>query len=204
MSDTSSINLASVAVMLEEFAATNEGVTAEVMPATSLGLDPAEVSVVHSVGEHSRVIVATDPTPNPLATQMVELIGAGLAPFEPATVDFGALPDPAAVVVMAGEAVIAVVFVSELAQQSTHEPSDSLVNIGVLRHVPLEVAAELGRARVTMEEILQYGPGSIIELDRAAGAPVDVVVNGSLVARGEVVVLGEEYGIRVTEILARR
>ena len=77
-----------------------------------------------------------------------------------------------------------------------------MLSIGVLRHVPLEVAAELGRAKVTMEEILQYGPGSIIELDRTAGSPVDVVVNGSMVA-GEVVVIGEEYGVRVTEILGR-
>ena len=80
---------------------------------------------------------------------------------------------------------------------------DGVLSIGVLRHVPLEVAAELGRAKVTMEEILQYGPGSIIELDRTAGSPVDVVVNGSMVARGEVVVIGEEYGVRVTEILGR-
>ena len=82
-------------------------------------------------------------------------------------------------------------------------PSDGVLSIGVLRQVPLEVAAELGRAKVTMEEILQYGPGSIIELDRTAGSPVDVVVNGSMVARGEVVVIGEEYGVRVTEILGR-
>ena len=60
-------------------------------------------------------------------------------------------------------------------------PSDGVLSIGVLRHVPLEVAAELGRAKVTMEEILRYGR-SIIELDRTAGSPVDVVVNGSMVA----------------------
>ena len=94
-------------------------------------------------------------------------------------------------------------FASEPQLTPNAGPSDGVLSIGVLRHVPLEVAAELGRAKVTMEEILQYGPGSIIELDRTAGSPVDVVVNGSMVARGEVVVIGEEYGVRVTEILGR-
>jgi len=99
---------------------------------------------------------------------------------------------------------VALIYVSEAGKYTQRSAGgDGLLGIGVLRHVPLEVAAELGRARITMEEILQYGPGSILELDRTAGSPVDVVVNGSMIARGEVVVLGEEYGIRITEILGR-
>ncbi|MEM9466965.1 MAG: flagellar motor switch protein FliN [Actinomycetota bacterium] len=78
-----------------------------------------------------------------------------------------------------------------------------LITLGMLREVPLEVSAELGRARMSVSEILQLNVGSIVELDRTAGSPVDVVVNGSLIARGEVVVIDDEYGVRITEILGR-
>ena len=80
---------------------------------------------------------------------------------------------------------------------------NGLITLGMLREVPLEVSAELGRARMSVSEILQLNVGSIVELDRAAGSPVDVVVNGSLIARGEVVVIDDEYGVRITEILSR-
>ena len=76
-------------------------------------------------------------------------------------------------------------------------------SLGMLREVPLEVSAELGRTRLSVAEILQLNVGSIVELDRTAGAPVDVVVNGSLIARGEVVVIDDEYGVRITEIMGR-
>ena len=83
-------------------------------------------------------------------------------------------------------------------------PDSGLINLGMLREVPLEVSAELGRTRhVGVAEILQLNVGSVVELDRTAGAPVDVVVNGSLIARGEVVVIDDEYGVRITEILGR-
>ncbi len=71
----------------------------------------------------------------------------------------------------------------------------------MLGDVEMGVTAELGRTRLTVREILALNQGSIIELDRAAGAPVDVVVNGTLIARGEVVVIDEEFGIRITEIV---
>lgn len=80
---------------------------------------------------------------------------------------------------------------------------NGLITLGMLREVPLELSAELGRTRLSVAEILQLNVGSVVELDRAAGAPVDVVVNGSLIARGEVVVIDDEYGVRITEILGR-
>lgn len=204
MSTDQPINLARAAVLAEEFCASREGLTAEVVPATSLGLDPNDVTTHVADADLARIIVVTDPQPHPdVASLMNELAGSDTA-YAVEHVAFATLPDPAAVVVNAGDDVVAVVFVSEKTPAVNHEPSAGLLNIGVLRHVPLEVAAELGRAKVTMEEILQYGPGSVIELDRTAGSPVDVVVNGSMIARGEVVVLGEEYGIRVTEILGRQ
>jgi len=75
-------------------------------------------------------------------------------------------------------------------------------SLDLLHDVEMSVTVELGRTRMTVREILGLTPGTVVELDRAAGAPVDVVVNGTLIARGEVVVIDEEFGIRVTEIVA--
>ncbi len=74
-------------------------------------------------------------------------------------------------------------------------------NIGLIMDVPLEVTVELGRTRRNISEILDFAPGTIIELDRLAGEPIDVLVNGKFVAKGEVVVIEESFGIRVTEII---
>ncbi|HEX5097353.1 MAG TPA: flagellar motor switch protein FliN [Acidimicrobiia bacterium] len=73
--------------------------------------------------------------------------------------------------------------------------------LSLLSDVEMGVTAELGRRRMTVRELLGLTPGSVIELDRAAGTPVDVLVNGTLIARGEVVVIDEEFGIRVSEIV---
>ena len=74
-------------------------------------------------------------------------------------------------------------------------------NIGLIMDVPLEVTAELGRTSKSIQEILDFAPGTIIELDKMAGEPIDVLVNGKFVAKGEVVVIEESFGIRVTEII---
>ena len=68
--------------------------------------------------------------------------------------------------------------------------------------VPVELAVEIGRTHMTIRETLALGPGSIVTLNRLAGEPVDLLVNGKPIARGEVVVLDEEFGLRVTEVLA--
>jgi flagellar motor switch protein FliN/FliY len=75
-------------------------------------------------------------------------------------------------------------------------------NLSILMDINLQVAVELGRARMTVKEVLSLGPGSVVELDKLAGEPVDLRVNDQLVARGEVVVIDDKFGIRVTEILA--
>ncbi len=72
--------------------------------------------------------------------------------------------------------------------------------IELLYNVDMAVTVELGRTRMTMRELLGLRPGKVIELDRLARAPVDILVNNTLLARGEVVVLDEELGVRVTEI----
>ncbi len=74
-------------------------------------------------------------------------------------------------------------------------------NIGLIMDVPLEVTVELGRTTKTIHDILDFAPGTIIELDKIAGEPIDVLVNGKFVAKGEVVVIEESFGIRVTEII---
>ncbi len=74
-------------------------------------------------------------------------------------------------------------------------------NIGIIMDVPLEVTVELGRTSKSISEILDFAPGTILELDKIAGEPVDVLVNGKFVAKGEVVVIEESFGVRVTEII---
>jgi flagellar motor switch protein FliN/FliY len=73
--------------------------------------------------------------------------------------------------------------------------------LDLLRDVSMEVTVELGRTRMTVRELLSLSPGAVIELDRAAGSPADLLVNGTLIARGEIVVVDEDFGIRITEIL---
>ena len=75
-------------------------------------------------------------------------------------------------------------------------------NMGLILDVPLEVTVELGRTRKSIKEVLELVPGSIIELEKLAGEPVDLKVNGKLIAKGEVVVIDENFGVRVTEIVS--
>ncbi len=83
------------------------------------------------------------------------------------------------------------------------EPSESVsTNLAVLRNVELELSVELGRARMPVRSLLALTSGDVIELDRHANAPVDVLVNGTLVAKGEVVVVDDEFGVRILEIIS--
>ncbi len=74
-------------------------------------------------------------------------------------------------------------------------------NIGIIMDVPLQVTVELGRTHKLIKDILEFGPGSIIELDKLAGEPVDILVNGKVIAKGEVVVIDESFGVRITDII---
>ena len=74
-------------------------------------------------------------------------------------------------------------------------------NIDLIMDVPLEVTVELGRTSKSIQEILDFAPGTIIELNKIAGEPIDVLVNGKYVAKGEVVVIEESFGVRITEII---
>ena len=74
-------------------------------------------------------------------------------------------------------------------------------SLDLLRHVAMEVTVEIGRTRMTVQELLSLHPGEVVELDRASSAPADLLVNGTLIARGEVVVVDEDFGLRISEIV---
>ncbi len=75
-------------------------------------------------------------------------------------------------------------------------------NLDFILDIPLKVSVELGRAKVVIKDLLQLAQGSVIELDKLAGEPLEVLVNGKVVARGEVVVVNEKFGIRLTDIIS--
>jgi flagellar motor switch protein FliN/FliY len=75
-------------------------------------------------------------------------------------------------------------------------------DIDFLLDVPLEIAVELGRTKMLIKDLLQLGQGSVIELDKIAGEPAEILVNGKLLARGEVVVVHEKFGVRLTDIIS--
>jgi flagellar motor switch protein FliN/FliY len=93
--------------------------------------------------------------------------------------------------------------VAQLPPSSASAPVTPLPRRGIemLHGVDMEVTVELGRTRLTVRDLLALTPGAVLELDRAAGSPADLLVNGRLIARGEVVVVDEDFGLRVTEII---
>ncbi len=82
-------------------------------------------------------------------------------------------------------------------------PLAAEADIDLLMDVPLGIAVELGQATVTIRELLDLGQGSVLRLNRRAGEPVDVLVNGQVLARGEVVIYDEDFGIRITDVVSK-
>ena len=141
-------------------------------------------------------------------------VTAELVPMEPRAVLAESSSGAASCALLDGEQHLVTVVVS--APTAADEPDtasfEPIVSSGapaaasgldVLHDVQMGVTVELGRTRMQLRDILTVAPGSVIELDRAASAPVDVLVNGTLIARGEVVVIDEEFGIRITEIVGQ-
>ncbi len=79
---------------------------------------------------------------------------------------------------------------------------ETLPNLSLLLDIPLEITAELGRTRMLINDLLQLGQGSVIELNKLAGEPLEILVNQKLIARGEVVVVNEKFGIRLTDVIS--
>lgn len=76
------------------------------------------------------------------------------------------------------------------------------VNLEVILDIPVNISMEIGRTHISIRNLLQLNQGSVVELDRLAGEPMDVLVNGTLIARGEVVVVNEKFGVRLTDIIS--
>lgn len=84
----------------------------------------------------------------------------------------------------------------------TGDDQHTEVNLDVILDVPVTLAMEVGRTHISIRNLMQLNQGSVVELDRAAGEPLDVFVNGTLVAHGEVVVINEKFGIRLTDVIS--
>ncbi len=81
-------------------------------------------------------------------------------------------------------------------------PASEDVNMDVILDIPVTISMEIGRTKINIRNLLQLNQGSVVELDRLAGEPLDVLVNGTLIAHGEVVVVNEKYGIRLTDVIS--
>lgn len=90
----------------------------------------------------------------------------------------------------------------ETLQDEGRPPASEEVNLDVILDVPVTIALEIGRTKISIRNLLQLNQGSVVELDRLAGEPLDVMVNGTLIAHGEVVVVNEKYGIRLTDVIS--
>lgn len=86
--------------------------------------------------------------------------------------------------------------------QGTGNDAGAPRKLDMLLDVPLDLSVELGRARMSIQDLLNLSPGSVIELDKVAGEPLDFMVNGRLVARGEAVVVNDKFGVRITDIVS--
>lgn len=80
--------------------------------------------------------------------------------------------------------------------------SDADVNLDIILDVPVTISMEIGRTQINIRNLLQLNQGSVVELERFAGEPLDVLVNGTLIAHGEVVVINDKFGIRLTDVIS--
>lgn len=206
----STFDLGQLAILAEGFAETI-GATAEISPTANTQREP-DGKAWTVTRPDALVMLVEIGTPSPdLLTGLLANLGESLGA---APIDCG----PDAIIEPVDASVVAVLdaegngiscYLTPLADDPAADmspedtPENGLITLGMLREVPLELSAEIGRTRMSVAEILQLNVGSIIELDRTAGSPVDVVVNGSLIARGEVVVIDDEYGVRITEVVGR-
>ena len=91
--------------------------------------------------------------------------------------------------------------VSNLSSEPTGSAGGD-VNLEAILDIPVKVTVEIGRTQVPVRDLMQYNPGSVVELERLVGEPLDVLINGTLVARGEVVVVNDKFGVRLTDVVS--
>lgn len=90
----------------------------------------------------------------------------------------------------------------ELQEDPGSRATDEDINLDVILDIPVTLSMEIGRTKIPIRNLLQLNQGSVVELDRLAGEPLDVLVNGTLIAHGEVVVVNEKFGIRLTDVIS--
>lgn len=206
------VDLGRLAVIGESFVTPENGAAVNVTAIDSAPELRPDFRSWEFVGASSRVVLVdvSDGLGHPAGVIEHFAAALGVQPTELGSTDAGSVQG--SVLVIEGSQGPAIVgFVSTVERVPTEDRRQvehddlggGLLSLGVLREVPLEVSAELGHTKLSVAEILQLTVGSVVELDRTAGAPVDVVVNGALIARGEVVVIEDEYGIRISEIVGR-
>ena len=100
------------------------------------------------------------------------------------------------------EAAVQAAPVNDLQAGSTGAVAGGDINLDVVLDIPVTLSMEVGRSRISIRNLLQLNQGSVVELERATGEPLDVYVNGTLVAHGEVVVINEKFGIRLTDVIS--
>ena len=91
---------------------------------------------------------------------------------------------------------------AELKSEPRFKPSEGAPDLDVILDIPVRISMEVGSTEISIRNLLQLNQGSVIELDRLAGEPLDVLVNGTLIAHGEVVVVNEKFGIRMTDVIS--
>ncbi|WP_322521937.1 flagellar motor switch protein FliN [Guyparkeria halophila] len=101
-----------------------------------------------------------------------------------------------------GDAQAQAVGMEQFSEGGHPDDDENPVNFDVIMDVPVNISMEIGRTAINIRNLLQLNQGSIVELDRLAGEPLDVLVNGTLIARGEVVVINEKFGIRLTDVIS--
>lgn len=87
-------------------------------------------------------------------------------------------------------------------QDEGRGPGNADANLEMILDIPVTISMEIGRSKISIRHLLQLNQGSVVELDRLAGEPLDVMVNGTLIAHGEVVVINEKFGIRLTDVIS--
>lgn len=206
------VDLGRLAVIGESFVTPENGAAVNVTAIDSAPELRPDFRSWEFVGASSRVVLVdvSDGLGHPAGVVEHFAAALGVQPTELGSTDAGSVQG-SVLVIEGGQGPAIVGFVSTVERVPTEDRRQvehddiggGLLSLGVLREVPLEVSAELGHTKLSVAEILQLTVGSVVELDRTAGAPVDVVVNGALIARGEVVVIEDEYGIRISEIVGR-
>jgi len=209
---TEAVDLGRLAVIGESFVTPENGTTVNVVAIDAAPELRSDFRSWEFIGDTSRVVLVdvSDGLGHPDGVIEHYAVALGVQPTELGSTDAGSVQG-SVLVIEGGQGPALVGFVSDPPPAAIEERrindsddlGDGLLSLGVLREVPLEVSAELGHTQLSVAEILQLTVGSVVELDRTAGAPVDVVVNGALIARGEVVVIEDEYGIRISEIVGR-